>query len=98
MTGSARLDYYRRGGDSLQGRYHFYRLLPLTYTELGGDSQSTVKDLMIYGGFPEVFQMQSERQTRRWSREYRSRVIQGDLSALENVKDLGILENRHPIH
>ena len=41
VTGSARLDYYRRGGDSLQGRYHFYRLLPLTYAELGGDSQST---------------------------------------------------------
>lgn len=93
VTGSARLDYYRRGGDSLQGRYHFYRLMPLTFAELRGDSQSTVKDLMIYGGFPETFRMQSERQTRRWSREYRSRVIQGDLSALENVKDLGILEN-----
>jgi predicted AAA+ superfamily ATPase len=22
VTGSARLDYYRKGGDSLQGRYH----------------------------------------------------------------------------
>ena len=93
VTGSARLDYYRRGGDSLQGRYHFYRLLPLTYAELRGDSPSTVKDLMIYGGFPEPFRMQSERQTRRWSREYRSRVIQGDLSDLENVQDLGIIEN-----
>lgn len=30
VTGSARLDYYRRGGDSLQGRYHYYRLHPLT--------------------------------------------------------------------
>lgn len=26
ITGSARLDYFRRGGDSLQGRYHYYRL------------------------------------------------------------------------
>lgn len=26
VTGSARLDHYRFGGDSLQGRYHFYRL------------------------------------------------------------------------
>jgi len=25
ITGSARLDIYRRGGDSLQGRYHYYR-------------------------------------------------------------------------
>lgn len=93
VTGSARLDHYRRGGDSLQGRYHFHRLLPLTYAELGADSQAAVKDLMIYGGFPEPFRMQSERQTRRWSREYRSRVIQGDLSDLENVQDLGIIEN-----
>ena len=30
VTGSARLDVYRRGGDSLQGRYHHYRLHPLT--------------------------------------------------------------------
>jgi len=92
VTGSARLDYYRRGGDSLQGRYHFYRLMPLTFAELAGVSNSTVKDLMVYGGFPEPFCMQSERQTRRWSREYRSRVIQGDLSDLENVQDLGIIE------
>jgi len=28
ITGSARLDHYRRGGDSLQGRYHYHRLHP----------------------------------------------------------------------
>ena len=28
VTGSARLDYYRKGGDSLLGRYHYYRLHP----------------------------------------------------------------------
>ena len=34
VTGSARLDYYRHSGDSLQGRYHHYRLHPLTVREL----------------------------------------------------------------
>ena len=34
VTGSARLDVYRRGGDSLQGRYHHYRLHPFTQGEL----------------------------------------------------------------
>ena len=34
MTGSARLDLYRRGGDSLQGRYHHYRLHPFSLAEL----------------------------------------------------------------
>jgi len=92
VTGSARLDLYRRGGDSLQGRYHFYRLLPLTLAELKSHSGDTVKNLLTYGGFPEPFLSQSETQSRRWSREYRSRVIRGDLSELENVQDLGIIE------
>ncbi len=34
VTGSARLDLYRRGGDSLQGRYHHYRLHPFSFAEL----------------------------------------------------------------
>lgn len=33
VTGSARLNVYRKGGDSLQGRYHHYRLHPFTYAE-----------------------------------------------------------------
>ena len=53
VTGSAKLDYYRRGGDSLQGRYHFYRLLPLSLRELKDKSKNTLKDLIKYGGFPE---------------------------------------------
>jgi len=92
ITGSARLDYYRRGGDSLQGRYHFYRLLPLTFAELGSRSIATINDLLIYSGFPEPFLLQSERQTKRWSRDYRSRIIRGDLTDLENVQDVGIIE------
>ena len=93
VTGSARLDYYRRGGDSLQGRYHFYRLLPFSCAELGAPKISTVQDLLVYGGFPEPFLLQSEKESRRWSREYRSRVIRGDLSDLENVQDVSIIEN-----
>jgi hypothetical protein len=34
VTGSARLDVYRRGGDSLQGRYHHYRLHPFSIAEV----------------------------------------------------------------
>lgn len=36
VTGSARLDIFRRGGDSLQGRYHYYRLHPFSLAELFG--------------------------------------------------------------
>lgn len=34
VTGSSRLDVYRKGGDSLLGRYHHYRLHPLSLREL----------------------------------------------------------------
>jgi predicted AAA+ superfamily ATPase len=40
VTGSARLDVYRRGGDSLQGRYHHYRLHPFSCAELAGPSRT----------------------------------------------------------
>lgn len=36
VTGSARLDVYRKGGDSLQGRYHHLRLHPFSMGELTG--------------------------------------------------------------
>ena len=38
VTGSSRLDVYRRGGDSLMGRYHHYRLHPFSLKELSGIS------------------------------------------------------------
>lgn len=36
VTGSSRLDVFRRGGDSLLGRYHYYRLHPFSVAELEG--------------------------------------------------------------
>lgn len=35
VTGSSHLDIYRRGGDSMQGRYHHYRLHPFSLAEIG---------------------------------------------------------------
>ena len=34
VTGSARLDHFRKGGDSLVGRYHYYRLHPFSLPEV----------------------------------------------------------------
>lgn len=92
VTGSARLDHFRRGGDSLQGRYHFYRLMPLSLAELDAPLPSTIDALLSYGGFPEPFCLQSEMETRRWSRDYRTRVITGDLLDFANVQDVGTIE------
>jgi uncharacterized protein len=92
VTGSARLDYYRHGGDSLQGRYHFHRLHPLSFAEIEGNTQQDLMDLLTYGGFPEPFFLGSEKQTKRWSRDYRARLLQEDLRDLEKVKDIALVE------
>jgi hypothetical protein len=92
VTGSARLDLYRYGGDSLQGRYHLLRLHPLSLAELGASRTSDLVDLLRLGGFPEPFFAGDETQARRWSREYRNRLVREDVADLERVQDLGNLE------
>ena len=92
VTGSARLDYYRHSGDSLQGRYHHYRLHPLTVKELNIKNQKDVIKLLHLGGFPEPFLSKSKRQAERWMREYRSRVVNEEISSLEFSKNLSQME------
>ena len=89
VTGSAQLDAYRRGGDSLQGRYHLHRLHPFSLAEAG---PSALPDLLRLGGFPEPFLSGSERTARRWSREHRTRLIREELTSVEQIVDLGNLE------
>jgi hypothetical protein len=92
ITGSARLDLYRFGGDSLQGRYHYLRLHPLSVAELGLKSKRDLLTLLKLGGFPEPYLGGTEVETKRWSREYRTRLIREDLVSLEQVNDLGNIE------
>src|SRR3989338_10354972 len=88
VTGSGRLDLYRFGGDSLQGRYHLLRLHPFSAAELGMSRPAQLLDLLRLGGFPEPFLGGSETQARRWSREYRTLLVREDIAALEPIQDL----------
>jgi len=92
VTGSARLDLYRFGGDSLQGRYHYLRLHPLSAAELKMSRQQDFMALLELGGFPEPFLGGSQVEDKRWSREYRTRLIREDVVSLERIQDLGNLE------
>lgn len=92
VTGSARLDLFRKAGDSLQGRYHFLRLLPLSVAELGITTQANFHDLLSLGGFPEPFFAGSEVEAKRWSNEYRSRLIRDEIRDVENISDIGNME------
>lgn len=92
VTGSARLDLYRFGGDSLQGRYHMLRLHPLSVAELGLRKTTELQTLLTLGGFPEPFFGGSVVEAKRWSREYRTRLLREDVADLERIQDLGRLE------
>lgn len=92
VSGSAKLDYYRRGGDSLQGRYFYYRLHPFSVAELGIKDESQLNHLLTYSGFPEPYLSNAIKDKNRWSIQYRSRLVQEDLVNLESVSNLGQIE------
>ena len=92
VVGSARLDAYRFGGDSLQGRYHFLRLHPFSVAELGLRKPREMLELLELGGFPEPFLSGSQTAARRWSRSYRSRILREEVTSLEHILDIGNLE------
>jgi predicted AAA+ superfamily ATPase len=92
VTGSARLDYYRFGGDSLQGRYFYYRLHPLSVKELKIQNRSDFMELLHLSGFPEPYFSSSQTEYKRWARDYRTRLLRDDLRSLETIDDIGALE------
>lgn len=93
ITGSARLDIYRRGGDSLMGRYHYWRLHPFTLDDVpkGMSTDEAFHRLMTVGGFPEPFLDGDERAARRWRRERFDRVLREDVRDLESIRNVQLL-------
>lgn len=92
VTGSARLDYFRRGGDSLLGRYRYFRLHPFSLPEIvSSGSRPDLERLMSRGGFPEPYLSLNEDEHRIWQKDRTQKVINEDLRDLENVKDISLL-------
>lgn len=107
VTGSSRLDVYRRGGDSLMGRYFAYRLHPLSAGELldpvppegalreprplAGEEWDALR---TFGGYPEPFVRRDPRFQLRWQRLRREQLVREevrDLTAIQEIDQLAIL-------
>jgi predicted AAA+ superfamily ATPase len=75
VTGSARLDTYRKVGDSLAGRYFSFRLHPFDIKEVASQipPEEAFERLMRVGGFPEPFLNGSDRFHKRWRRTHLDR-------------------------
>ncbi len=93
VTGSARLNIYKKGGDSLLGRYHYWRLHPFTLDEIpDGIAPEQARDrFMTLGGFPEPFLANDPTQARRWRRERFDRVLREDIRDLEKIHNIATL-------
>lgn len=91
VTGSAKLDFYKRGGDSMIGRYFYYRLHPFSLHEMNY-SNSDLDLLLQFGGFPEPLLKANTRFLNRWKNEVIEKIVREDVNDLENVKDLNSME------
>ena len=107
VTGSSRLDVYRRGGDSLMGRYFSYRMHPFSVAEIASrelpDPESVVRPpgtvdapdfgaLWVHGGYPEPFLKRDIRFSRRWRSLRLRQLVREDVRDLTRVQHLDQLE------
>lgn len=105
VTGSSRLDVFRRGGDSLMGRYLLYRMHPWSVAEcvrVGVPEQEIrppaaipAEDweaLLTHGGFPGPFLRRDLRFSRRWRSLRMDQLAKEDLREVTRVQELGAME------
>ena len=108
VTGSSRLDLFRKGGDSLMGRYFLYRMHPFSVSETvyreppnpkavirppKKTSKADNQALWEHGGFPEPFLKRDLTFTRRWNRLRQQQLLREDIRELTRIHEIGQLES-----
>ncbi|PQP34432.1 ATPase, partial [Desulfobacteraceae bacterium SEEP-SAG9] len=97
VTGSAKLETYRKVGDSLAGRFFQFRLHPLDLKEINqilqpANLQAVMDQLLDVGGFPEPYLEGNARFYNRWKRSHLDIILKQDLLDLENVQQVTSVE------
>lgn len=94
VTGSARLEMYRKFGDSLAGRFFRHRLLPVSLAEASKTEEDlcTIDRLLTRGGFPEPLLSEDELDAKRWRMQYIDRLIRTDILDFEKIHDFRAIQ------
>jgi len=97
VTGSAKLDTYKKVGDSLAGRFFQFRMHPLDLKEIKSflkpeNFDSELDKLLLLGGFPEPFLNGTQRFYNRWKKSHLDIILKQDLIDLENVQQITQIE------
>ena len=107
VTGSSRMDVYRRGGDSLMGRYFLYRMHPFSVAETLSqdlpDAKRIVRPpkkikgpdfdaLWLHGGYPEPFLKRDIRFSRRWQSLRFQQLAREEIRELTQIQQIDQLQ------
>lgn len=96
VTGSARLDTFRQGGDSLAGRFFAWHLHPISVREwveqTGASPADALTHLLERGGFPEPCLAGSNTEAERWRRQYFDGLVRDDVLEFSRVQELGAIK------
>lgn len=91
VTGSARLDTFKIGGDSLAGRFFVHKLLPFSLAELKNEKYN-IERYLERGGFPEPFLADDSIEADRWRKQYSEGLIRNDILDFEKIHDFRAIE------
>lgn len=93
VTGSARLETFRKSGDSLAGRFFVHHLMPLSLAELKQDKQTEkIEKFLVRGAFPEPFLAASAVEADRWRAQYIDGLVRTDILDFEKINDLKAIQ------
>jgi len=105
VTGSARMNVFKRAGDSLMGRYFLYRMHPLSVRELINcklvssitqkpENLDTISfdNLMEYGGFPEASLKSDKRFYNKWKKLRTEQFFYDDLRDITQIQEIAQIE------
>ncbi|WP_100550547.1 ATP-binding protein [Caedibacter taeniospiralis] len=105
ITGSAKLDIYSKGGDSLMGRYFNYQIMPLSVHELlevpyakkfvnqpSALAHEKWGRLFRFGGYPEAYSKNDIEFFELWSAMRWNQLFKEEIRDYANVHDIAQLE------
>lgn len=95
VTGSARMETFRQGGDSLAGRYFAFRLHPFSVREWCEQRQvepaEALDHLLERGGFPEPCLESDAVQADRWRAQYFNDLIREDVLEFSRLHEINTM-------
>jgi predicted AAA+ superfamily ATPase len=95
VTGSARMDTFRQGGESLAGRFFGLRLHPISVREwcdhTGAEPEAALAHLLERGGFPEPCLAPDATEAQRWRRQYFDGLVRNDVLEFSRIQEVAAI-------